>query len=94
MDAYYHTDKLQQEIEDISESRITWLESATEKLLETWRQQLDSREGYITDLGWEYDDVVAYCTEQNLPFDKGLFDLAWNHLDQSNLYDELSWGEK
>ena len=90
-DAYYGTDRLQAEIEDISESRVTWLEGATIKLIETWKRQLDEQD-FIPDLGWEYADIIAYCVELNLPYDKGLFDLAWNHLDQSDLYEELKWG--
>ena len=89
-DAYFSIDRDHDLAEQLSDARAEWLEVATENLLEEWKRQLN-RDDYIEDLGWQYDDVVAYCVERNLPYDKGLFDLAWNHLEQSDRYGELSW---
>ena len=90
-DAYYHVDKLREQCEAISDARADWQEQATINLLRRWKAELE-REGSIEDLGhWEHDDIIQEAVNRQIPYDKCLFDLAWDHLDQSNLYEELKW---
>ena len=90
-DAYYGTDRLQAEIEDISESRVTWLEDATINLLRRWKAELE-REGSIEDLGhWEHDDIIQEAVNRQIPYDKCLWELCYRHIEESDLHGEISW---
>jgi len=90
-DAYYHVDKLREQCEAISDARADWQEQATINLLRRWTAELE-REGSIEDLGyWEHDDIIAYCVDRSLPYDKGLFDLAYKFVEDSDLHGEISW---
>ena len=81
MDAYIHIDSLEESLNEISDARCDYLEEAAIKLLAKWKKQLDA-DDYIPDIDADHAEIIAQCVERQLPFDKVLFDLAWEIVDQ------------
>ena len=91
MDAYYGVDKRHDEDCTDWDNRAEWIENAATKLVKEWYTQLDSKEGYITDLDYSHNDIMTLAIEAQAPFAVIMYQLAHKHVSESNLYEELSW---
>ena len=92
--AFYGTDKRHDEDCTDWDNRQEWIEQSASRLVKKWYTQLDA-DDYIEDLGgFDHDDIMTIALHEQKPFAVVLYQLAHKHVSESNLYEELSWGEQ
>ena len=90
MNPYHHIDKAHDEDITDFDARAEYNEDAAIKVMQRWQSELDA-DDHIPDLGYDHNDIMALCIEQQIPFAKCLFDLAYKHVEDNDVYGKLQW---
>ena len=89
-DAYFHSDRLKEQCDAISDARTDWLEGAAAHIVEQFKEELKA-EGELAEHDLQEAEIILMAAEAGVSFDKFLFDLAWKQADESGLSEKLSW---
>ena len=85
-DPYYQTDRANEAAGEEADRRDAWEAEETERLVEQWRDELQSKSGIIEALDYEYADVIATGVQMNISFDDALCKLAERYVVNNDLY--------
>jgi len=89
-DPYYQTDRANEAAGEEADRRDAWEAEETERLVEQWREELQSKSGIIEALDYQHADVIATAVQLNISFDDALYKLANGYVVNNNLY-EIHW---